>query len=164
MRSVFASPLSSRVSGRRVFGRIAFLAALLLSAVLSLTPARAAEIPSDDDQDVLVRTTLMTFNDANMTNIYSVMIAKSSKQFQAQITPEKLASSLEAFRTGKLFFEEIVTADYDSQEKAKIDPDGALVLAGVLKGDAWQVKYNLRFVMNETAWKLLGFNVDCKHL
>ena len=164
MTSVFASPLSLRILGGRVFGRIGLVAALVVVAVLSWSPARAADIPSDDDQDVLVRSTLMTFNDANMTGNYSVMIAKSSKQFQAQITPEKLGSSLEAFRTGKLFFEEIVTADYDSQEKAKIDPDGALVLAGVLKGDLWQVKYNLRFVMNETAWKLLGFNVDCKHL
>ena len=56
--------------------------------------------------------------------------------------------------------EDVVTADYDSYEKAKIDSDGALVLAGVFKTDDMQVKYNLRYVQHNKVWKLLGINVD----
>lgn len=133
---------------------------LLALAIISVAPALAADIPSDDDQDIMIRSTLMTFNDANMTNNYSVLFAKASKQFQAQITQEKMQSAFEAFRKNELFFEDVVTADYDSYEKATIDGEGALVLAGVFKTDDMQVKYRIRYVQNNKVWKLLGINVD----
>jgi len=143
----------------RRFVAVAGVAILMMA---SLRPACAVDLPSDDDQDVLVRTTLMTFNDANMTGIYSVFIAKASKQFQSQIAPEKLASSLESFRTNRLFFESVVTEDYDSTEKPNIDPEGGLNLGGVFKTDDTEVKYKLRFIQNDNVWKLLGFNVDAR--
>lgn len=129
-------------------------------AIAWISPAFAADIPDDDDQDVLIRTTLLTFNDANMTNNYQVMLAKASKQFQSQFDADKMATAFEAFRKNKLFFEDVVTADYDSYEKATFDKEGALVLAGVFKTDELQVKYNLRFIKNDDAWKMLGINVD----
>ena len=134
--------------------------ALFALAVMCLSPAFAADVPDDDDQDVLIRTTLMTFNDANMTNNYSVMLAKASKQFQSQFDVDKMAAAFEVFRKNKLFFEEVATADYDSSENAKVDKEGALVLIGVFKTDDLQVKYNLRFVKNDDAWKMIGVNVD----
>jgi hypothetical protein len=126
-------------SGRRSFGWFACLAALLILIGISAS-VMAADIPDDDAQDVLIRTTLMTFNDANMTGNYSVLLAKASKQFQAQVSAEKLFTSFEAFRKNELFFESVATDDYDSYEKAKFDAAGALVLAGVFKGDDMQVK------------------------
>jgi hypothetical protein len=135
------------------------VAAFALAIAWAL-PAFAADIPDDDAQDVLIRTALLTFNDANMTNNYAVMLARSSKQFQSQFTADKMATAFEAFRTKKLFFEEVATDEYDSSEDAKIDKEGALVLAGVFKSDELQIKYNLRFVKNDDAWKLLGINVD----
>ena len=54
----------------------------------------------------------------------------------------------------------MVTAEYDSWEKAKFDPDGALVLAGVFKTDELEVKYRLRFVQSNKVWKVLGIKVD----
>jgi hypothetical protein len=135
--------------------------ALFALAFACLAPAWAAgEIPDDDDQDVLIRTTLMTFNDANMTNNYSVFFAKASKEFQSQITIEKMQTAFEPFRKNELYFEDVVTADYDSYEKAKLDNDGALVLAGVFKTDDMEVKYRLRFIQNNKIWKVLGINVD----
>jgi len=152
-----------RRAGRSLCG-VGVVVALLILAAVSLRPAHAIQIPSDDEQDVLVRTTLMTFNDANMTGNYAVLLAKSSKQFQTQITAEKLASAFEAFRTNELFFENAVNARRDSAEKPSIDPEGALVLAGMLKTGDMQVKYRLRFVQNGKLWKLLGINVDAKKL
>ncbi|HTB04968.1 MAG TPA: hypothetical protein VK804_31230 [Bradyrhizobium sp.] len=140
------------------------VAALLILIAASLSPARAAEIPSDDEQDVLIRSTLMTFNDANMTGNYAVLAAKASKQFQAQLPVDKLASAFESFRKNELFFEGVVSADYDSYEKASFDSDGALVLAGVFKTGDIQVKYRLRFVQDGNAWKILGINVDANKL
>ena len=146
----------------RSLGRVGVFVALLILAAVSLQPARAIQIPSDDEQDVLVRTTLMTFNDANMTGNYAVLLAKSSRQFQTQITADKLSSAFEPFRTNELFFESAVDAHRDSSEKPTIDQEGALVLTGMIKTDDMQVKYRLRFVQNGKQWKLLGINVDAK--
>ena len=137
---------------------------LLIFSTESLRPAFAVDMPSDDAQDVLVRATLMAFNDANMTGNYTVLLAKSSQQFQAQVTPEKLSAALEVFRTSKLFFESIVNKKYDSTEKPVIDQEGVLNLGGIIKSSEMQVTYKLRFVQNGTAWKLLGFNVDARKL
>ena len=163
MRSIFERTAVLRSFARRLIGSSAFILFLMVAAA-SFAPAFAGDMPSEDAQDVLVRTTLMTFNDANMTGNYAVMLAKSSQQFQAQVTPEKLATALEAFRTNKLFFESVVGEDYDSTEKPLIDKEGVLNLGGVLKSDDMQVTYKFRFVQNGSAWKLLGFNVDAKKL
>jgi hypothetical protein len=148
----------------RPFGGLSVFVAFLILAAVSLAPAHAIQVPSDDEQDVLVRTTLMTFNDANMTGNYAVLLAKSSRQFQTQITAEKLSAAFEPFRTNELFFESAVDAHRDASERPTIDQEGALVLTGVLKTDDMQVKYRLRFVQNGKAWKLLGINVDAKKL
>ena len=143
-------------------------AVLTLIAVLmmmaSFAPARAASFPSDDEQEILIRTTLMTFNDANMTGNYSVLHAKASKEVQAQLSIEKLFETFKPFRTNQLFFEDIIYEDYDSYEDAKLDDEGALVLAGVFKTDSIRVKYRLRFVKNDAAWKWLGINADVQKL
>jgi hypothetical protein len=137
----------------------ACIVSLFALAIVSIPSAYAAEIPSDHDQDVMIRSTLATFNDANMTNNYAVLLSKASRQLQAQFTPEKLQTIFATFRDKQIFFEDIVTATRESSE-AKIDEEGALVLAGALKADEMLVKYRLRFVPNNKVWKLLGINVD----
>jgi hypothetical protein len=133
---------------------------LLASAIVSIPSAFAVEIPSDHDQDVMIRSTLATFNDANMSNNYAVMWSKASRQLQVQVTPEKFQTAFAVFRDKQIFFEEIVAADRESSEKAKIDEEGVLVLAGAFKTDEMLVKYRLRYALNSKIWKLLGINVD----
>jgi len=141
---------------------LTLIAAVMMLAIFA--PANAASLPSDDEQEVLIRTTLMTFNDANMTANYSVLHAKASKEVQAQLSIEKLFDTFKPFRTNQLFFEDIIYEDYDSYEDAKMDDEGALVLAGVFKTDSIRVKYRLRFVKNDAAWKWLGINAEVQKL
>ena len=149
-------------STRFAFVFFGLIVSLFVLLALPLSPAFAVDLPDDDEQDVLIRSTLSTFNDANMTGDYSVLLAKSAPQFQSQFTAEKLASSFEQFRKNQLYFEDVVTADYDSSEKAKLDGDGALVLAGVFKTDEMTVKYKLRFAATNKVWKVIGIDVDAK--
>jgi hypothetical protein len=155
---------ADRISLFRRFGRphaatATFVACLILIAA-SLQSAYAIQMPSEDEQDVLVRSTLMTFNDANMSGNYSVLWAKSARQFQSQVPVEKFASAFEKFRLNELYFEDIINKKNESTEKPVIDANGVLTLAGVIKSDDMRVKYQLRFVQNEKAWKLVGINVD----
>jgi len=138
----------------------ACIASLFALAFLSIPSAFAADIPSERDQDVMIRSTLATFNDANMSNNYAVMWSKASRQLQVQVTPEKFQTAFAVFRDKQIFFEEIVTADREFSEKAKIDEEGVLVLAGAFKTDEMLVKYRLRYALNSKIWKLLGINVD----
>ena len=155
--------LTSRLQ-RQTLALAGIIIALLMIAGAFLAPAYAADIPSDDEQDVLIRSTLASYNDANMTGNYAVFMAKASKQFQEQVSVHKIASGSEVFRRNKLFFESIVTDEYESYDKAVIDQQGALVLAGVFKGDSMEVTYKLQFVRNDDEWKLLGINVNAKKI
>ena len=141
---------------------LTLVAAIMM--IVAFAPANAASVPSDDQQEILIRTTLMTFNDANMTGNYSVLHAKASKEVQAQLSIEKLFETFKPFRTNRLFFEDIVYEDYDSYEDAKFDSDGALVLAGVFKTDRVKVSYRLKFLKNDTVWKWSGINVNADKL
>ena len=132
--------------------------------MVAIAPANAASVPSDDEQEILIRTTLMTFNDANMTGNYSVLHAKASREVQAQLSVEQLFEAFKPFRTNRLFFEEIVYEDYDSYEDAKFDADGALVLAGVFKTANIKVAYRLKLLKNDTIWKWSGINVNADKL
>src|SRR6516225_4162254 len=58
---------------------------LLGLAMLTIAPAAAVDVPDDHAQDALIRSTLTRFNDANMTNDYSVFMAKASQQLQTQV-------------------------------------------------------------------------------
>ena len=138
----------------------ACIASLFALAFLSIPSAFAADIPSERDQDVMIRSTLATFNDANMANNYTVFMAKASRQLQAQVTPENLQTAFVPFRDKRMFFDDIVTATRVSSEPTKIDEEGVLVLAGTFKTDEMKVTYRLRFVMNAKVWKLLGINVN----
>jgi hypothetical protein len=138
----------------------ACIASLFALAFLSIPPAFAADIPSERDQDVMIRSTLASFNDANVANNYTVFMAKTSRQLQAQVTPETLQTIFVSFRDKQMFFDDIVTATRVSSEPTKIDEEGVLVLAGVFKTDEMKVTYRLRFVMNARVWKLLGINVN----
>ena len=141
---------------------VIIIAAIMI--LVALAPAHAASVPSDDEQEVLIRTTLMTFNDANMTGNYSVLHAKASKEVQAQFSVEQLFEIFKPFRTNRVFFEEIVYEDYDSYEDAKFNTDGALVLAGVFKTDNIRVAYRLKFLKNDTVWKWSGIDVKSDKL
>jgi hypothetical protein len=69
------------------------IVALLVLITVSLSPAYAAEVPSDDELDVLIRTTLMTFDDANRAGNHAVLVAKASKQFQSQFSADQRSTA-----------------------------------------------------------------------
>ena len=73
----------------RLCGRNSLGAIMLALAMSLVTPAFSATLPTDNEQEILVKTTLMTFNDANLTGNYSVLFDKSSKAFRSQVTAEK---------------------------------------------------------------------------
>ena len=160
MRSISSYPVTGFQFRRGLAGLPGLIASLLLLIAVSLSPAHALEIPSDEEQEVLIRSTLMTFNDANMTG-NSPFAGNSSSR---NIPPSRhLPPSRRSGRTN-CFSRRWSPPNTNSWEKAKFDPDGALVLAGVFKTDELEVKYRLRFVQSNKVWKVLGIKVDATRL
>jgi hypothetical protein len=148
-----------------VLGLFGVRALSMLAVVLAMSafnPALAAPVPSDDEQEVLIKTTLMTFNDANLTGNYTVLYDKASKPFRAQLTVQKLVDSFKAFREKKVNLASIVSADMDAGNKATINNDGVLNLKGKFKDDEKRIRFDLNFVHEDGDWKLLGIDVNYK--
>jgi len=133
---------------------------LLLSA--SLAPASAQKAPDPTMQEVLIKSTLMTFNDANVTGIYTVLHAKLSKPFRDQFSPEKLKQAFKVFADKHIDFEIIAAKKPISYADATVDDRGVLALAGYFDTTPSHVYYDLKYIMSDGEWKPIRINVDVR--
>ena len=146
----------------RYDGHRALRSLVLGAAIFFAAPALGATPPTDNEQEILVKTTLMTFNDANLTGNYSVLYDKASKAFRSQITSDKLSEAFKVFRSRKVNLESIVADEIDSIKTPKIDENGVLQLQGRFKDEDKKIRFDLKFVQEDGAWKMLGLNVGYK--
>jgi opacity protein-like surface antigen len=140
-----------------------FIAGALALAPMALAgPAFAQKVPAPELQEVLIKASLMTFNDANVTGNYSVLHAKMSKPFRDQFTPEKFKEAFKAFVDQHIDFDVVVAKPPVSTEEAKVNDEGRLLLRGYFDTKPSRVRYDLDFIMSEGEWKLIKLNVDVK--
>lgn len=149
-------------SQMRFPGTQALCALVVVVALSFFAPAQAAPLPTDNEQEILIKTTLMTFNDANLTGNYSVLHERSAKLFRAQMTVQKLADAFKVFRDKKVDLSSIVADEIDSSKAPVLDAKGVLTLKGRFKDDEKKIRFDLQFVDEGGAWKLVGINVDYK--
>lgn len=131
------------------------------SLALAWSPAAfAVTLPSTEDQEVLIRTSLLTFNDANLTGNYTVLQERSSKPFRDQLSADALKSSFKEFVDKQIDITDIAIKPVKPSQESKIDDDGILLLAGTIAMNASNtVTYTLKFVQSEGRWKIIGLNV-----
>ena len=139
----------------------AALAAALVS-LLVVVPASAQKPPDALTQEVLIKSTLMTFNDANVTGNYTVMHAKLSKPFRDQFPPEKLQEVFKVFHEKRIDFDLIAAKPPIAREPARVDDRGVLFLYGHFDTSPSQVHYELQFIMSDGEWKAIRINVQLK--
>ena len=94
MRSIWIAAKAAKLLVSLRTTSLVMLAAIIMIAI---APAHAASVPSDDEQEILIRTTLMTFNDANMTGNYSVLHAKASREVQPSYRSNSFSKHLNPF-------------------------------------------------------------------
>lgn len=136
--------------------RMLAVTALMLAASLAQAQNK---VPSERALEALVKTTLLTFNDANVTGNYEVFHAKLSKPFREQFPVERLARRFQEFNRKHVDFD-IVAALKPSYDPApKVDDDGKLLVKGYFPTEPLQVYFNLEFIPSDGEWKLIGINV-----
>ena len=141
--------------------RWAFAIALVVGA--SISPARAQQkVPGAELQEVLIKASLLSFNDANVTGNYAVFHAKLSKPFRDQFSPEKLAEIFKEFRDKRIDFDIIAAKKPIGTEEPKIADNGILSIKGYFETTPSRVNYDLAFIMSDGEWKLIKVNVDVK--
>jgi len=117
-------------------------------------------LPAPAEQEVLIKTTLLTFNDANVTGNYTVLNAKLSKPFRDQFSADKLKTAFKDFADEHVDFDIIAGKPSIPTGDAQIDGEGVLLLAGYFDTTPKKVKYKLKFIRSEGEWKPLAIDVD----
>lgn len=141
--------------------RWALASALFLGA--SLSPALAqVKVPGAELQEVLIKVSLLSFNDANVTGNYAVFHTKLSKPFRDQFPPEKLAQTFKEFRDKRIDFDIIAAKKPILTEEPKIGDNGVLSIKGFFDTTPSRVNYDLAFIMSDGEWKLIKIDVDVK--
>lgn len=139
-----------------VLFRLAGTVALLLAAAVAQAQNR---VPSDRALEALVKTSLLTFNDANVTGNYEVLHAKLSKPFRQQFPPERLKEVFKDFNEKGIDFDIIAAMAPTYDPKPSIDGEGKLVVKGTFPTEPSKLTFELDFIPSDAEWKLIRINV-----
>ena len=138
------------------------LAAALIAVftICDTGEAAAQEMPSPFVQEVLVKSILVSLNDAVASDNFAVFHAKLSKPFRDQFPPEKLRTIFKDLIDKHAVFDAVVAKPIVPDEDARIDEKGVLRLKGHFETTPKQVKYQLGFIPSDGQWKLSGVTID----
>ena len=146
------------------WARFRWVAAVMMLAVLAsaraLDKAQALDMPSPFVQEILVKSILVTLNDAVAADNFTVLHAKISKPFREQFPPEKLRTVFKDLIDKHAVFDAVVASPIVADEEAKIDEQGVLRLKGHFDTTPKKVKYQLGFIPSDGLWKLSGVSID----
>ena len=117
-------------------------------------------MPSPFVQEVLIKSILVTLNDAVAADNFTVLNAKISKPFRDQFPPEKLRTVFKDLIDKHAVFDAVVASPIVADEEARIDEQGVLRLKGHFDTTPKKVKYQLGFIASDGAWKLSGVAID----
>lgn len=125
--------------------------------------ASKGEIPSDDELQDMVKTTLLDFNDAVTTADFTTFYGNISKLWQRQTSPAKLEDTFKVFIDGKNNFSAIRSKDAEFSSNPKVDDSKGfkeLVLEGKYDTSPLPTKFTLKYTPESKNWKLTGIIVD----
>jgi hypothetical protein len=134
------------------------LAVAVVMLMVSLAQAQN-KAPSERGLEAMVKATLLTFNDANVTGNYEVLHAKLSKPFREQFSVERLARRFQEFNKKHIDFDVIAALKPSYEPAPKVDDDGRLVVKGYFPTEPLRVNFDLAFIPSDGEWKLISINV-----
>ncbi len=122
--------------------------------------AQASEIPTAKVEEVMVKTSLLTLNDANLTGNYDVLYAKMAKRFRERFTAETLKEAFKSFAGHHI--DAIAGMAIVPASNPEIDDNGALHLRGYFDTTPSRLSYELDYTVSEGEWKLIAIDVKVR--
>lgn len=107
----------------------------------------------------LVRSTLMTLNDADRSGNYSVLRDLAAPEFQARNSAADLAQSFLDLRRRKFDLFAVSFATPQFNPAPQVDADGRIRLTGFFPTRPLQIRFDLAFQSIDGEWKLLAISV-----
>lgn len=137
---------------------------LRLVAALVLVLCAAAvqaqnKVPPDRVLEALVKSSLLSLNDANLTGNYAVLHAKLSKPFREQFPPERLKATFREFQTNGADFDIIAAMPPAYDPAPAVDEDGKLVVKGTFPTEPQRLRFELEYIPSDGEWKLIRIYV-----
>jgi len=138
-----------------------YVAGAVFGALLLIGPAQGQDkVPAPVMQEILIKTALLTFNDANLTGNYTVLHAKLSKPFRDKITPDGLKQMFKPFGDQKIDIGLVSAMSPVVSKDALINTErGSLELRGYFATKPSRITYELDFLPSEGEWKLALIDV-----
>ena len=141
----------------RALTSLGFLGVLLIGG-----PASAAKVPEEDVLATIVKSTLATFDDANVTGIYTVLYEKSAKPLRDKFTPEKLADAFKVYHDNHVSIASVLNLDIHYTTPPTVDDNDTLLVKGSFDTTPKKVVFELKFIPSDGVWKPVGINVSVK--
>ena len=125
---------------------------------------KAGPVPSEEEAKRLALDSLLAFNKAVQGKNFDSFYAQVAKLWQAQTTAAKLKEIFQPFiaQGADADISPIARLAPDFDSKPAIDEDSFLVLKGSYPTQPNKVFFELKYLYEEGAWKLVGINVNLK--
>jgi hypothetical protein len=135
--------------------------ALVLLSLLALGPAASAQnrVPGPKPLEALVKGSLMSLNDANLTGDYRVFHARLSEPFRRQFTPDRLKQSFREFHDKYVDIDIICTLAPVFDQPPYVNAEGKLVIHGFFPTEPTRVIFGMEFIPSDGEWKLIRIDV-----
>ncbi|HWM23743.1 MAG TPA: TIR domain-containing protein [Chthoniobacterales bacterium] len=119
-------------------------------------------VPSNKEVKGLVLDSLLAFNRAIQAESFENFYGRIAELWRQETTPEKLQEIFQSFIDKGINISQIAKLDPAFDEPPAINADGFLVAKGSYTTDSSKVFFELKYVDQDGAWKLIGINVNVK--
>jgi hypothetical protein len=129
------------------------------------SPAAAPKVPDkpvlpDPDKIVLlIRTTLMTVNDAVQTGNFTVLRDKAAPAFRNSTTSATLAKSLEGLAQKRIDLSAVAIIAPQLTDLPLLDAESRLTLKGFFPGQPIGIAFDLTFEATQGSWRLFALGI-----
>lgn len=120
----------------------------------------AITVPPPEVLLVLVRTTLIALNQANITGNYTTLRDLGAPGLQANTTAATLAIAFTKLRNQNTDLSPVAVINPQLTEPPSITPQGLLKLSGFFPTQPLQITFQLQFQPVNGRWRLFGMSVD----
>lgn len=122
--------------------------------------AAVKKVPDGPALSILIRRTLLTLNDANLSGNYTVLRDLAAPGFQSANDAAKLATIFAKLRETKIDMAPIVYFDPKLVRKPEIAENGMLRLTGFMSTQPQQINFDMLFQNVSSRWLLFGIAVN----
>jgi G:T/U-mismatch repair DNA glycosylase len=123
---------------------------------------KTEEIPSDDQLKQLVQKTMLDFALAIKARDFTGFYSNIAQLWQARTTKEELANIFKSFSDQNIDLTVLQELNPIFTKNPQLTDEGVLVLQGRYPTKPSVVSFMLKYVSEESKWKLVGINVEIK--